>query len=491
MKLYSGRQISKMDQEAINSFKIRNMVLMENAGRETCKVISEKLGSPHGYALIFIGPGNNGGDGFVIGRTLLQQGCIPLFFILADVDKLPVASKENYSICHRLNLSINVLDRSKRITTQIEKVIKKQIPKHQKCFVIIDSIFGIGLKRNIEGFYARTIKAINTKRFINSAVKPPLFACDIPSGIHSVTGQVLGTAIKADYTTTYSFGKPGLFQGIGKLHTGHLTICDIGIPPVVSEKVKSVYNLARNQEASKLLDKIARSSSCHKGNNGHVAIVGGSTKMAGAAILTGLASASTGSGFTTNLIPSALNNVFKCSIPEAMTIPLHNPDHIVHADHSEIMGICSDKIMVIGPGIGLKNDSCKCIRQIYRKHHGTIVMDADAINAIAQSGKKLISNPGGDRIFTPHPGEMARLLNCSIAKVQKNRIKAIKSFIKIFKNCPFDISIILKGESTLIANNRSSHITINTSGNPGMATGGMRRLSRHRSEPNSSGLNGL
>ncbi|MGL1931516.1 MAG: NAD(P)H-hydrate dehydratase [Desulfotalea sp.] len=473
MELYTGQQVLEMDKKAIIDHNIPEMVLMENAGRSTANEISSNLGKCHGFTLIFIGPGNNGGDGFVVGRHLFQQGYKPIFIILSKVDKLSSSNKHNYEICNNIGLKSYFLDQSKNPKIELKNICQRYFLQGLPCYAIIDAIFGIGLKREITDFYTETINSINEQDFTFSPDKVPVFACDIPSGIDSVSGQALGTAVNADFTISYSHAKPGLFQGQGKVNTGILSICDIGVPITIRKLTPCQYQLTTEDVACEIIHKIDRGIDSHKGKNGHLAIVAGSKNMAGAAILTGSASLYSGTGLTTHIIPNTLNTIFKVRLPEAMTIPLTTSNHISSVDTSIIKKFCADKIMVLGPGMGLKKKTKKCIRNLYLQHSNNIIIDADAITAIASCKTNGLQKTNGDRIFTPHPAEMARLLKCTTQEVQNNRISAVKKFINLFKNCPHDICLILKGEATLIASNKSKIIFINSTGNPSMATGGM------------------
>lgn len=470
MKLPGSKEMKAIDRCAIEEFGIPGVVLMENAGSGTARLIEEKYGSLQGsFALILIGPGNNGGDGLVIGRHLHQRGCEPVFFFLIHPDNLKGDTAINMAIVKQMKLPFHVIDTSPRVKTI--PVLFKQIESRGKpCCVIVDALFGTGLDRNIGGHYGETIDMINNRDF---AEHIPVVAVDTPSGLDSTSGKVLGTAIKADMTTTFGCPKPGQVMQGSSSFTGKLHVIDIGIPPEVIAKANISTFMITAETASEWLGQIERKSNSHKGSYGHLLILAGSAGKTGAAILTAQGALRSGCGLVSLGVPYDLNNIFESSLLEAMTIPLQTSTSLLNvSDLSTILKHIKDKTaIVIGPGIGNDMRTAEMVLYLYHSVKQPMVIDADALNIIARY-KGQLKTAGGPRIFTPHPGEMARLIDKTPQEVQEDRLSAARTCHKLYKNNRQELIIALKGAGTLIVTD-NEEVMVNTSGNPGMAAGGM------------------
>ncbi|KJS01122.1 MAG: hypothetical protein VR65_10555 [Desulfobulbaceae bacterium BRH_c16a] len=470
MKLPTALEMQNLDRSATEEYGIPSIVLMENAGLGTVKMIERELGScENTFALIFVGPGNNGGDGLVIGRHLHQRGCQPVFFFLVNPDKFRGDTAVNLQIIKKLRLPFHVIDNPKRVET-IPILLKQFETRGLPCFALVDAIFGIGLNREVTGHFADTINLINTSGF---AHRVPIVSVDTPSGIDSDTGKVLGTCIRADYTATYCCAKPGHFIHGSSEWTGKLEIVDIGIPPEAIQRAGLTTELATIDTFKKISRSLQRTKSAHKGTHGHLLILAGSPGKSGAAILTGKGALRSGAGLVSLCAPQDLNNIFETTLVEAMTIPLsHSTQFLSIADWPIIEPALQGKqAVVIGPGIGRDEQTAELVMHIYKTVQGPVLLDADALNILAENRADL-NMPGGPRIFTPHPGELARLLDKSAADIQDNRIDAATLGLDLFRNDTHETVLVLKGAGTIIASSDGTTI-INTTGNPGMATGGM------------------
>jgi len=470
MKLPGSEEMRAIDTCAIEEFNIPGVVLMENAGSATVRLMEKELGSlDNSFALIFIGPGNNGGDGLVIGRHLHQLGCEPIFFFLVNPDKLTGDAAINLTIVKRLRLPLHVIDSTNRVKTI--SVLFKQIESRGKpCCAIIDAIFGTGLVRKIDGHFADAIELINTSEFARNI---PVIAVDTPSGLDSNTGKILGTCIKATLTATLACAKPGqIMQGSSAL-TGKLLILDIGIPPEVIEKAQITTSMITADIAASWAKKLVRNNDSHKGTNGHLLILAGSAGKTGAAILAAKGALRSGCGLVSMCVPYDLNSVFETSLVEVMTIPLPTSSSLLNvSDISTIVSHAGDKqAIVLGPGLGSDVRTAELVLHLYHHLKQPVVIDADALNIIAQHRDQL-PRPGGPRIFTPHPGEMGRLVNMKTEEVLENRLSTTQLCHELYANQGSELTVILKGAGTLVVAD-NGHVMINTSGNPGMATGGM------------------
>lgn len=469
MKLPKAHEMQALDRCAIEDFGIPGIVLMENAGLGTVLMMDRELGScKNKFAIIFIGPGNNGGDGLVIGRHLHQRGCVPIFFFLVSPDSLEGDAATNLNVMRKLRLPFHIVDNPTRVETI--PVLYKQIESRGKpCYCIIDAIFGTGLSRKLEGHFADAINLINRPDFAHNI---PVVSVDTPSGMDSDSGRILGTSIVANLTATYGCAKPGqIMQGSSEL-TGKLQIIDIGIPPEAFVKSPIPTELITEDIARKWLRKLSRDKSSHKGVHGHVFVIAGSAGKTGAAILAAKGALRSGCGLVTLAAPYDLNVIFEISINEAMTLPLPTSSSIINvSDLSFIIKHLDDKnCIVIGPGIGQDKRTAELVIHLYNNVSRPMVVDADALNILAENRSK-ITKPAGPRILTPHPGELARLIDSTPRVIQDNRLQAARDAHMSFDNDE-QVIIVLKGDGTVIVSD-NGYAMINTSGNPGMATGGM------------------
>jgi NAD(P)H-hydrate epimerase len=470
MKLPTSSEMKALDTSAIEEYKIPSIVLMENAGLGTVKMMEKYCGScKNTFALIFIGPGNNGGDGLVIGRHLHQRGCKPVFFFLVNPDSLKGDAAVNLKIIKKLKLPFHVIDTQSRVETI--PILQKQFESRGlPCYAIVDAIFGIGLVRKVEGHFADTINLINRKNFAHRA---PVISVDTPSGMDADTGKVLGTCIRASYTATYCCAKPGHFIHGSASWTGKLEIIDIGIPPETIYNADIRTELTTPESCRKLTCNLNRKKASHKGVHGHLLIVAGSTGKTGAAILAAKGALRAGSGLVSLCVPHTLNPIFETTLIEAMTIPLPNSsDCIRHEDFKTISDALQGKnAIVLGPGLGTDPGTEKLVLQLYESVTCPMIIDADAFNILA-ANRRTLPVPAGPRIFTPHPGELSRLTGKSPEEIQNNRLEAASEGCRVFVNSGHETIFVLKGAGTLITSGDGKTV-INTSGNPGMATGGM------------------
>lgn len=465
MQVATAAQMRELDRRTIEDLGVPGMVLMENAGRGTVDCMRTHLGPMAGRTVaIFVGPGNNGGDGLVIARTILNQGGKPCIFFLLDPGKLRGDAGLNYTIVKKLGLTTHVLEAG-TVAHTVEAVLSGHslaAPVHS----LVDSIFGTGLARTVEGIWLETISVINGLR---TRCRWPTVAVDIPSGLNSDTGRPLGDAVVADLTVTYGLAKPGHFHHGGP-YTGSLRVVDIGIPASVRQQV-GLQGSALDASATRLLH--TKPVHAHKGTNGHLLVVAGSAGKTGAAILCARGALASGAGLVTLAVPEGLNPIFETSLPEAMTVPLpQSATALDVADYSRILQLAQGKqAMVIGPGIGMEPGTRELVLKLYADAELPLVIDADGLNLLADRQQGLLSPPA-PRIFTPHPGEMARLLNTTTARVQEDRAQAALWLQHGDEQTDHPLITILKGAGTLVCDH-TGRWAINTSGNPGMATGGM------------------
>lgn len=466
MKLATTQQMRELDRRTIEELQVPGMVLMEIAGRGTVEYLEKAVEKVTGkHVVIFVGPGNNGGDGLVIARTVFNRGAVPHIFFLVDPDELTGDAGHNFSIIKHWGIHYTVVDTADTVHAAQKTILA--LHNEKPIHSIVDAVFGTGLCRDVRGHFFDALTLINTLRqnyqfFVVSA--------DIPSGMHSDTGQILGGAVRADLTVTYGLPKPGHVhhggEGIGQLKT-----VDIGIPPFLLDPV-GVTGFALDETTLPQIRE--KSTTGHKGSNGHLLVLAGSTGKTGAAILSARGSMHSGCGLVTLCVPQDLNQVFETSLIEAMTVPLPGSNTAISIkDYQQITELCKGKnALVIGPGMGMEPETVELVLRLYKECSLPQVLDADAITILADH-PECLAHPAGPRIFTPHPGEMARLINTTIPAIQLDRLHAAQ-WAETMEDMEHDFPIItvLKGAGTVIASNQGQWC-INTSGNPGMGTGGM------------------
>lgn len=465
MKLAKASEMQQLDRAAIEKFNIPGMVLMENAGRGTYEFMVNELGSVSGKsAVIFVGPGNNGGDGLVIARYVHQDGGFPFIVYLLDPAKLKGDAALNHSIVKKLNLPHLIIEKEDAIKAAKENIT--DFIRNKQPWSVVDALFGTGLQRDIKGRFAEAVDIINTFKEKNGI---PVTSVDIPSGLNADTGTVLGHCVNADLTATYGLAKPGHFIHGGRF-TGKLHVIDIGIP---SQVINNAALYGESLDENVLQHISARDKTSHKGNFGHLLLLAGSEGKTGAAILSAQGGLKVGTGLVSLAVPHRLNTIFETTLSEAMTIPLPQSENCLSADDIEFIlkQVEGKSCVIIGPGLGTDKKTAVLVKELYRKIPIPIVVDADALNILAKN-KNLIADPPAARVLTPHPGEMSRLTGLSTQEIQSDRLKAAAGFIKTANKKLKNVTLVLKGAGTIIHDPEQSW-AINSTGNPGMAAGGM------------------
>ncbi len=452
MKLAYAEQMRQLDESAIKTYGIPGIVLMENAGVGTVQAINENYGDLHGRTVAIIaGPGNNGGDGLVIGRHILQQGGFPVIFLLAGPKKIRGDAGINLKIIGNLDIPIYPLTTRKKLSS-----LQNFLPN---CDLVIDAIFGTGLQRKVAGLFADAITLVNQALV-------PVISVDIPSGLDSDTGLPLGSCVEADLTVTYGLAKPGHFTGIGPEMCGRLGIVDIGLPPAALEEADLQTEVLEDHTVAEYLPE--RSTFSHKGTYGHLLVIGGSRGKTGAALLCARGALRSGCGLVTVGLPGDLDHIVPAALPEAMSLALSTSGQ-GYADIKDYQTIsktlAGKQAMVIGPGLGQAKPTGQLVARLYREELLPMVIDADGLNLLATSPEGL-AEPPAPRILTPHPGEMARLTGKKNAEVQANRLAAAKELA-----VANGVYVVLKGAGTIIAG-PDGRAAINSSGNPLLAAGG-------------------
>ncbi|MCD6566075.1 MAG: NAD(P)H-hydrate dehydratase [Bacteroidales bacterium] len=444
MKISYVNEMRNLDQLAIEKYGITQEILMENAGQAAYFTILKEFGVKNKNFVFFCGVGNNGGDGLVVARKIYSNGGMVTVFILGDCSKFQGASKQNFNIVNKLQIKmIDLQD----VSSALETV--------KESDAIIDAIFGTGLDREVKGEYKDVINMIN-------ASHKTVFSIDIPSGIHGDTGQVMGTAVKADYTTTFGLPKTGNLLYPGFDHVGKLYVTHISFPPVMQDSDQ--LKIATNDIESIL----TRSKDTHKGNYGKVLFIAGSSNYLGAPYFAALSFLKAGGGLSYLATPANLVASIGNKGSEIVFIPLKNTSSgsISLENKQELLQFSENADMVvIGPGLSLNEETQTLVRELSAEIRKPLLVDGDGITAVANDWE-CIKKREAPTILTPHLGEMSRIAKQKIDNILKNKIGVLQSTAQ-----ELNATIVLKGAHSLIGY-PDKRVFINLSGNPGMATAG-------------------
>lgn len=453
MKLLKATEMQLLDKISIEKIGIPGIVLMENAGKAVADFISGNWGSSH-KVYLFCGPGNNGGDGLVVARHLFNRGYQVQVFLGIKKDKLKGDAAINFKIAINMGIDVKELLSSSQISTLRELTREKGV-------ILVDALLGTGAKGSPRGILKEMIELINGWEAVKIAV-------DLPTGVDADTGEVPGEAVKADFTLTFAYPKRGIYLYPGMDYAGEIKVVDIGIPANILEKEKICISANLLSSTAFNPGLFYRKPSSHKGEFGHLLVLAGAPGLTGAAALTCLSALRVGTGLVTLGIPQSLNHILEVKLTEAMTLPLpETEEHTLSPQALEKIIQFSKKCdaIVLGPGLSLNFQTGDLVKNLLRTLTIPLVLDADGINAL-RGEIEFISNYSGSLIVTPHPGEMARLTGTSVAEIQQDRIKAALELARRTGKI-----IVLKGAGTIIAE-PEGECWVNTTGNPGMASGG-------------------
>jgi hydroxyethylthiazole kinase-like uncharacterized protein yjeF len=430
--LYTVAAIRRIEQAAMASLPAG--ALMHRAGDAAAELALSLLPSPISArkALILAGPGNNGGDAFVVASHLCQAGVAVTMLFGSDPEKLPTDAKEAHA-------------RARQQAMRWERIPMPADFLEQGFDLVIDGLFGIGLSKPIASPYREFVDAVNR-------LSCPILALDVPSGLNADTGTIIGqdgVAIRAAHTISFIGDKPGLHTGYGRDLAGRVHVADLEIDLSLFD-APQIFKNGPDLFAHALHRRLHNT---HKGSYGNVAILGGARGMHGAAILAGRSALHLGAG-----------RVYVGFLDDAPAYDSLQPELMCRAaDELEI----SHAVFVAGPGLGTSTHAQQRLSKACASP-GPLVLDADALNLLASDAalKQVFAQRSAETILTPHPLEAARILSTTAAEIQADRLLAANELARRFKAV-----IILKGSGTVIARADGS-VAINTSGNPALATAG-------------------
>jgi NAD(P)H-hydrate epimerase len=443
--LVSALEMRELDRQTIEDLHIPGRTLMEVAGRGVAMACMRRASPPASIA-VACGTGNNGGDGLVVARVLADQGYDAQVFIFGDKTKIKADAASALDPIERLRSeSIHVVSDAKGIFEFASFL--------DSCALAVDALLGTGLAKDIRGLLGDAIEALNE-------ADCPVIAVDIPSGVDSDTGAILGQAVQAVETVTFAFAKRGHFLYPGAELCGDLTIVDIGISSLLADRLGVVGRLLTFEDGPSLLPE--RPPAAHKGNFGHVVVLAGSPATPGAAILALQGALRAGAGLVSWAASTA---TIAQAPPRPAEVMIRVPGD------GESLATWAERVLfdaaalVIGPGISTEAERVEEIGAVLGRCTVPVALDADALNLLAEH-RQLWDQIHVPCVITPHPKEMSRVFGISVAEIQADRFAAAMQ-LAMTRSCV----VLLKGASTVVAD-PDGQVAIVSAGNPGMATGG-------------------
>ncbi|GAH29256.1 unnamed protein product [marine sediment metagenome] len=444
MKISTVTQMKNLDRSATEGFGISQDLLMENAGQAVYFVILKEFGVKNKKFAVFCGIGNNGGDGLVVARKIHSNGGEAKVFLLDDETKFKGIAKRNFEIVSKMPIEISKVNSTESVRSAV---------LHSDA--IIDAIFGTGLTKEVSGIYKDVIQLINESR-------KTVFSVDIPSGINGDTGEVMGIAVKANYTITFGLPKIGNMLYPGYDHCGKLYLSHISFPP-------SLYNAdSIKVEINNPVELPKRNKDAHKGDFGEVLFIAGASSYFGAPYFSALSFLKAGGGYSRLATPISISSFLANKGSEIVFLPQkETPSGSIALKNKDELLKLSERVdmVVIGPGISLAKETQELVRQLAQEIKKPLLIDGDGITAISKD-IEIIKNRKAETILTPHMGEMSRMTKMEISELNKNKIGVLQRTAK-----ELNAMIVLKGAHSLIGYPDET-VFINMSGNPGMATAG-------------------
>jgi NAD(P)H-hydrate epimerase len=463
MKVADSKQMREIDRQSIEECFIPSLVLMENAALRVTELLEKKFAPLASKQIAVVcGKGNNGGDGLAVARHLKNRFAARVtVWLLATEEELKNEALAQAKMAKASGLNLKV------ITALPKSDFDWPEFDLSGADLIIDAIFGTGMKGAVSGVPAKIIQKINSSG-------KPVVSIDIPSGLETDTGQAEGAVVQAHFTVSFVLPKYGLLVYPGAKYAGELTVAELGTPPSLIEKSDIQIFSTEQPEIAAWLPRRIEGRDVNKGTFGHVMVFAGSRGFAGAPTLVAESAARTGAGLVTVAVPDDLLKAVMSRVsPVVMTSGLAQAPGGTFSKAAlepALAFLEAKTVAAIGPGLGSGDEVAAFAREFISRCPVPLVIDADALNLLSQEpdhGLSLVKKRTAATILTPHPGEMSRLLGLTTKSVQNDRKNAALKIAQSY-NCV----VLLKGSRTLIAT-PEGQIYINTTGNAGMATGGM------------------
>lgn len=446
-RIVTAAEMAALDRQCITDLEMPGLLLMENAGAGIARIALEMLGPGAGRpVLIVCGPGNNGGDGYVVARHLANAGCRVEVWVLAAEAQIRGDARTNLTIWRRMGGLTRFID-------------APPAPPAERPHLIIDALLGTGARTDFSPPWEALIAMLNT-------MGAPILAVDLPTGVEADTGAVGGAAIQAAATATMARLKPGLLFSPGREHAGRLHIVDIGMPPTLAPSSgRAVFRLDAAAIATRLP---RRSPDAHKNRVGLAGVVAGSAGFTGAACLTAMAALRAGCGLAYLAAARSLQPVYAARMTEVITWPVEDSGRgflsaAAWPEWRERLSAMS--ALAVGPGLGTHPETGALVEALLSELELPLVLDADGLNLVGRRIERL-QQYRGPLILTPHPGEFSRLSGLPVAEIRANPVKVAGEWAEKIGHI-----LVLKGGPSVIAA-PGGPLFVNATGNAGMATAG-------------------
>jgi ADP-dependent NAD(P)H-hydrate dehydratase / NAD(P)H-hydrate epimerase len=461
MRILTASQMREVDRLTTERQGIPSLLLMENAGSGVVRALESHFPDLAKLRVaICCGKGNNGGDGFVVARHLILRSMQPQVLLFAAPEEVRGDAAVNLAILQKMGVAIQVVPEREFSEESTQRLFRDLVAD-----LVVDALLGTGVRLPVSGFMAAIIQQL--RRF------PRVVAIDVPSGVNCDDmgdQNDAGIAARAELTVTFTAPKPAHVFGAREGVIPRWVLVPIGSPAALVDDPRHWLNCLTEDEAALVLRQFERRGDSHKGDYGHVFAIAGSVGKTGAACLTARSALLAGAGLVTLATPAPCLAVAAGQMLEVMTEPLDATESgsvsVKAFDYGRVEALLEKKdVLAIGPGLGGHAETVGFVRRLVEETTLPIVLDADGINAFVGQTERL---NGQKRILvlTPHPGEFARLLGRSTADVQSNRVPWARAFAQ-----QHGLHLVLKGHRTIYAS-PSGQVFVNSTGNPGMATGG-------------------
>lgn len=468
-KITTAAQMRNMDRIAMHGvYAMAPAVLMENAGHAVAERAGAWLDGWDGKdVVLFCGKGNNGGDGFVIARHILAAGARVYVYVLGKEEDYSDEARQHLHTLQQLADEETCLLLPAPQSDADWQLLQKRLLASS---VVIDAMLGTGFHGSLRQPLASIVAEVNAAAAAGAVT---VIAVDMPTGVNSDTGAVSNGdddedgPLFADMTVTFGALKRGLVLYPGRACAGHIEVDPIGMPgPLLMQLEEDPAYLLQESDIAEIV--VPRSPDSHKGTHGTIAIVTGSSQMAGAALMAAHGAVRSGAGKVFLRVPGATAPYCIGAQPEIMVRGVGTGDHFTAADADEIIAESKNwSVLAMGPGMGRDAGTKEFLLKVLAAVDCPVVLDADALNLLAGE-KALIASRGSRIIMTPHLAEFSRLSGLSMTEIKADPIAAARHFASEWK-----VNLVLKGAPTLIVSARTGNVYINSTGNAGMACGGM------------------
>lgn len=450
--LATAEQARRVDELAIGRYGVPGIALMEHAGGQAAALLrGEWPEEASRGVLVLCGPGNNGGDGYVVARHLAAAGLSVHVIAAGDVPEGDAGV-----MADAWRRSGGALERPSATT-----LAKRVAAAARNSGVVVDAILGTGIRSAPRPPLSLAITGLADAR--TGAGRPRVLALDVPSGVDVTTGEVPGVCVDADVTVTFGIGKVGLASHPGARHAGRVEVARLGWPAAALDAVPIEDELLDEGSMRRTLPRL--DAEAHKGDRGRVLVIAGRDTRPGAAALCCHAAFRAGAGLVTLATTAVAAEAVVAAVPEVMIEPLPGEKGVIAAKSAaRVLALAAKAdVVVFGPGIGVEKGPAVILSSLRARGGAPLVVDADGLTLLAAEKRTAGAR---ECVLTPHPGEMGRLLGIGAADVQAARLRCAREAAARFRS-----HVVLKGARTLVAS-AAGPVAVNTSGNPGLATAG-------------------